>query len=269
VNIFEVENQGLDHRTLLREELLERMSKRRSYSSNAFARDLGLSRGFFSQVLNKKRKLSEKTALAVLEKLSWRPRKQKLFMDLVRFDLIDSTQARNLLWKDIEQQITKSKLFSNLDVEQFKLISNWYHFAILELCDIEGFQSDVKWIGQKLGISEYIAKDAIDRLVSLKLLEYVDGNLRKAADNAIRSIPSEAIKRFHEQHLENAKKALKDCDFALRDFSGTTVCTSPKQMEKARKLIKEFRSELTEVLEAGPKTHIYHLAVQLFPLSKG
>lgn len=264
-----MENQGLDHRALLREELLERISKRRAYSSNAFARDLGLSRGFLSQVLNKKRKLSEKSALAVLEKLAWRPRKQKLFMDLVRFDLVESSQARNLLWKDIEKQITKSKIFSDLDAEQFKLISNWYHFAILELCDVEDFQSDAKWIGQKLGISEYIAKDAIDRLLSLKLIEFKAGKLCKAADNAIRSIPSEAIKRFHEQHLENAKKSLKDCDFSLRDFSGTTVCSSPKQLEKARKLIKEFRSELTEVLEAGPKTHIYHLAVQLFPLSKG
>ncbi len=190
-------------------------------------------------------------------------------MDLVRFDLVDSSKARSLLWKDIEQQLVKSKLFSNLDIEQFKLISNWYHFAILELCDVEGFQSDVKWIGHKLGISEFIAKDAVDRLISLRLLEIVDGVLRKSADNSIRSIPSEAIKRFHEQHLENAKKAMRDFEFTVRDFSGTTVCTSPQQMEKAKKLIKEFRSELTELLESGPKTHVYHLAVQLFPLSKG
>jgi uncharacterized protein (TIGR02147 family) len=201
--------------------------------------------------------------------LVWSPKKQKLFLDLVRYDLIHTSEGRELLWKDIESQLGQSKVFSHLDIEQFKLISNWQHFAILELCELENFESDAGWIACQLGISELQATDALQRLIGLGLLTKVGKHLKKTKDCAIKSVPSDAIKRFHLEHLENAKSALKDIPFSERDFSGTTVATNPKQIEKAKKMIQEFRRELTSVLESGPKTRVYHLSVQLFPLNKG
>jgi uncharacterized protein (TIGR02147 family) len=257
-----------DYRVLLREELLQRMNSRPSYSSNAMARDLGLSKAFLSQIINGKRKLSAKSALSITRRLSWTPRKQKLFIDLVRYDVLKTNDGKELLWRDIERQLGRAKCFSDLDVEQFKLISNWYHFAILELCELKSFQGEPAWISHQLGISELQARDAVERLVHLGLLRREGAKLSKTRDNSIRSVPSEAIRRFHEEHLGKAAKALRTAHFSEREFSGVTVCTSPRQLEKARKMIQEFRRELMAVLESGPRTRVYHLAVQLYPLSK-
>src|SRR5688500_17694687 len=99
----------IDYRALLREELLQRVQSRRSYSSNALARDLGLSKGFLSQVLSGKRKLSGSSALAVSNRLAWSPKKQKLFLDLVRYELIGKSDGKEVLWNEIEKQLGQSK----------------------------------------------------------------------------------------------------------------------------------------------------------------
>ena len=261
-------SQNSSCRRLLKNELLRRKKAKPSYSLNAFARDLSISSGFLSQVLTGKKNLSISKAFAISNRLSWPPKKQRLFLDLVQYEIV-SGKGKEVLLADVPKTNLEPAEFSPLEIEKFELISNWYHYAILELCDTEGFKSDHKWIAEKLRVSEREVQDAIDRLIRLKLLNVEKGVFKKKRNNSIKSVPSSGLRNFHRQHLENAKRSLTTDHFFERDFSGTTVCTSPQQLLKAKRMIQEFRAELTSVLESGPRTHVYHLAVQLFPLSKG
>jgi uncharacterized protein (TIGR02147 family) len=258
---------ALNYRRLLKDELQRRKKTKSFYSSNAFARDLAVSSSFLCQVLSGKRKLSATKAFMIAHKLSWRPKKQKLFMDLVRYEMIEG-HGKGVLLSEIRKSANTAAEFSPLELAKFELISNWYHYAILELCDVDGFRSDSQWIAKKLDITDREAQDAIERLIKLGLLRAENQVLRKAKNNGIKSIPSQAVRYFHRQHLENAKRSLEYHHFSERDFSGTTICTNPQQIEKAKKMIQDFRSELASVLGTGPKTRVYHLAVQLFPLSE-
>ena len=61
----------------------------------------------------------------------------------------------------------------------FKIISDWYHYAILELTELKEFESDINWISQRLGISKIEAHMGIKRLKNIGLMvEDEDGNLK-------------------------------------------------------------------------------------------
>jgi uncharacterized protein (TIGR02147 family) len=259
----------IDYRCLLRQELLDRMKRSRAYSSNALARDAGLSSGFFSQLMNGKRSLSENTASKLASRLRWTPKRQKLFMDLVRYDLVKDKAGKALLGRGLQKQLSKVNSYTELDLEKFKIISEWHHFAILELTLVEGFVSDLKWISKRLKISELQTHEAIQRLIQLNLLNVQDGTLKCTKSNAVKGAPATALQSFHAAHLDNAKRVLLNSNFEERDFSGITVSTNPKQIPKVKKLIEEFRRDLAAILSTGPKTHVYHFAAQLFPLSHG
>jgi hypothetical protein len=46
------------------------------------------------------------------------------------------------------------------------------------------------------------------------------------------------------------------------------LAINPKNIEKARAMIKRFRRELSTELERGEQTRVFSLAIQLFPLDK-
>jgi hypothetical protein len=51
--------------------------------------------------------------------------------------------------------------FRSLAIEEFQFISDWYHYAILEVTTLKGFQNEAEWIASHLGISVEQAKEKI------------------------------------------------------------------------------------------------------------
>ena len=56
----------------------------------------------------------------------------------------------------------------DLSLDLFRCISDWHHYAILELTFVEGFDSDPKWLASQLGISNAEALYAVDRLLQVR-----------------------------------------------------------------------------------------------------
>jgi len=158
-----------------------------------------------------------------------------------------------------------------MSLEAFRVVSDWYHFAILELTEIEEFKSDVKWIAQTLGIGAKVCALAIDRLKKLELLEDNKGVLRQTAGFMATpsGIPSDAIKKFHQQILDKAQSALFTQTVDERDFSTMVFPVNEKDIPWAKDQIKSFRRQfLAKLQESKPKTRLYALAIQFFRLQE-
>src|SRR5688572_17118598 len=76
-------------------------------------------------------------------------------------------------------RLQKGVSYKILQTDAFRVISDWYHYTILELTFVEGFRNDPTWIANKLGITQFEAKEAIARLKRLELLEEISGKLVK------------------------------------------------------------------------------------------
>lgn len=251
------------YRQLIRGELIKRLKSNPSYSGRAFARDLKISNAFLSQIMSGKRSLSEETGIKIARALAWNHGKTDLFVKLIRLEQCKDPSMKSFIYQEIHEENS----FLDLEIEKFELVSNWIHFAILELTRVRGFKSDSKWISQRLGVRKSEIEDAIDRLIMVGLLSKTSNeDLVLVKNSAVPDVPSQAIRQFHKTHLMKAMAAIDDQPLERRNFSGITTAINPKQIPVAAEMVKKFRRKLMKVLEEGERSAVYQISIQLFQL---
>lgn len=254
------------YREILQREFEARCARNARYSLRGFARDLGLSPGGISQILSGRMGLSKKAALQVAKRLGMSAPETERFCDLVQSQHARSPRERDLARIRLRKHESTA---APLQLEAFKVISDWYHLAILELTTLTVFQSSPTWIASQLGIAVKAAELAIERMKKLDLLEEVDGRLRQTVGLMATpsGIPSDAIKKFHEQVLDKARAALFTQSVEERDFSTMILPIRAADLPDAKAKLKEFRRAFTEQMEQAPgKDRVYCLAIQFFSL---
>lgn len=240
------------YQILLEQELLDRRRINARYSAAAMARDLDLSPAFFSQLRSGKRVLGDETAELIARKLSWGAEKRKAFLLLTQIARTKSPDLKKSLAKEYEKVTTPVKPregMRRLKIDTFNLISDWYHYAIVESTELTSFKPDVASIAKTFSIPLERARSAIERLKRVGLLSE---DLKKIEDDyRIGDIPSEAIRNYHHQILKLADAAIEKQTVDERDFSGCTIAIDPSHLPQARELIRNFQKELMELMNTA------------------
>ncbi|MCO5144461.1 MAG: hypothetical protein M9962_15385, partial [Oligoflexia bacterium] len=134
----------LDYRDILIEELERIQEKKASFSSRAYAKYLGLSPSHLSDVLKKRSGLSKAKAIEISEKLKFPDFRKELFVTSVEAVHSRSKKQREKLSKKVKELQLQRYRF--LKEEVLSLLSEWHHFAILEMTKLDDFQLDAKWV---------------------------------------------------------------------------------------------------------------------------
>lgn len=259
-----------DYRKVLKDELETRIRHNPSYSLRAFARDLSLAPSRLSEILKGKQGLSRGVADRIAGKLGLGAEDSAVFCDLVESLHGRYPQGRVAARSRLEALRLKQD-FRTLELDSFKAISDWYHFAILQLMKLPGFKSDVKWIAGALEISVAEASDALKRLERLKLIEVRSRGYFPVQDYVAspEGVSSEAIRNFHRQVLAKAVLALSDQTVEERDFSAILMPISSSSLGDVQQRIKRFRRELCRsVSSTGEPDSVYCLSTQFFRVSR-
>lgn len=269
VAIEKTMNALQDYRKFIRDTLNEKVQSNPRYSLRAFARDLNVSPSILSEVISGKHGLSEKLANRIALKLGLNQEEKSLFCDQVTALHSRSSTKRDLAAKRIEQVKLMHKE-NPLQMDIFKIISDWHHFAILEITYLEDFKSENSWISKKLGITKLEVDASIDRLMRVGLLRHENGKLRATEDytSTPNDIPSEVIKKFQRQLIEKSLTALNMQDIGNRDITSLTLSIDKKKLPCAKKMLKEFRRKFDAEFGTGKKKNsVYCLALQFFELT--
>jgi uncharacterized protein (TIGR02147 family) len=260
-----------DYRHLLQGELSKRAAQNPHYSLRAFARDLGLAPSRLSEILNGKQGLSRLTAERVGARLGLSEDERAVFCDLV-----ESRHARSAADKKAAAlRLTKRQYATpeyQFKIDAFHVISDWYHLAIVELVTVSGFKNDAKWIARKLTITEIQVKLAIERLIRLKFLKLTRGKLVLLKDEGFvpNDVPSESVRKFHQQILERAISALHAQNVSERHIATHVFAFDKKRMAEAKKSMRRFEHRFCKKLEGSrAKDSVYCLSFQFFDLTKG
>lgn len=230
--------------TFLGSELTRRIRQNPRYSLRSFAKHLGIEPSFLSKILTRKRKLTTRT----IDRMS-----QKLGISM----------------ENKESALT----FSPLNSDQFALISDWYHFAILELTELKNFSSTPASIASKLGISKQEAKEATERLIRLgHLSRDKNGTLRNSSGRLTTTtnpFTTVAFRNLQRQILQKAIEALDQYDLSVRDQSSITVATNENLLPEAKRRIQRFRRSLLQFLDQTPKekNSVYNFSLSLYPVT--
>jgi uncharacterized protein (TIGR02147 family) len=258
------------NRSLLHSELRRRQSQNPRYSLRALARDLRISPAFLSQVLNGRKKLSFLRAREVTRHSGWNRRISEAFLELAQAESFGESAPSARKRRMALRLLGNEQEFAAVPIEMFRLVSEWYHFAILELTAMDDLKLTPKLVGRKLGLSERTTRAALENLQRVGLIT-VDARhgIRKIIGNySTGDVPSLAIRQFHRQLLKKASEAIVEQSVEHRDFSGITMAIDPRKIPKAKKMIKDFRRELMTVLESGERKAVYHFSAQLFRLDR-
>jgi uncharacterized protein (TIGR02147 family) len=244
-------------RSFLNDEFKERRDKNPSYSLRSYARDAGVNSGVMSQILNGRRSFTRKQAEKIADALRMSDESKRKFIGNV--SQIPNEAAGNV-----------KAPFRVLKSDAFHLIADWHHYAILSLLETNSPPKTSPAVAKRLGIDVGTARAAIDRLIRLGLVYRMDGRLVADTEGlrTTEDIPNEAIRESHRQILSKAAHSLEHVEINKRDASYVSFCCDPKDLLKAKKLIREFRRKFTKIMEVGEKREVYAISIHLIPLSR-
>ena len=256
------------YKECLQEELAKRCDKNQSYSLRAFAKACSLSPGELSQILSGKRIPSYKVAQKILSGLDLTPQQETQFLG----SLAGKHKNRGLKrLSSVFKHMGAIPAPKEISIDLFRVIGDWYHYAVLMLTYVEGFKSNPKWIASQLSITEIEAKLAIERLVNVGLLKEENGTLISTNDHITTSdkqLTTPALRRHTKQSLEKAVYSLENDPIAERSHTYMTMAIDPNKIDEAKKLVEEFTNKMSALLESGRRTQVYEFGVYLYPLQK-
>jgi uncharacterized protein (TIGR02147 family) len=243
---------------LLTDELARRRAKNPRYSLRSFARLLKIPPGRLSELLSGKRAFTEDHLARIADALALDP----------------ETRARlATAFVEGNHTLTLSDRFEakhTLTADEFALIAEWPHYAILSLMHTRDFRPDPAWIARRLGLPPNAVRGYLARLERLGLVRRVAGGLKRthAALKTSTDIVAPALRHAHRQSLAQAIEALDEVPLERRDVTSVTMAIDPSRLSEAKRKIAEFSRAMEALLESGPRTEVYNLNIQLVPVTR-
>ena len=257
--------QFMEAVSFLKDEFISRREKNPSYSLRAFARDLGISHTYLSLVFSGKRNLSPSQTAQIAMLLGHNA------LDIEKW--IQNSATNKALKKQVKQGKSKKPKFQDLQIEYEKVLAGWYYLPILEATYLKDAVNDPLWFAKRLGISSVEARDAIERLLQLEMLEIKNGKLKKTKDflslPATRSMAS--LRAYHHAIFEKAREALTDTldeAFKARQISGGTLAIQKSKINQAKARLKQLQDEFIAEFATADSDEVYQFSLQFFPLTK-
>ncbi len=245
-------------KNVLLNEYQTRKNKNSRYSLRSFAQQLDLSPATLSMVLSGKRKLSKNKIVSISKQIGLSP-----------------ASVHNLLEREIlnieSDQINQKSITQTVQLkeEQFQLISNWHHYAILSLSKLKKHKADTRWISKQLGISEIDARKALNRLIDLKLVEIQHDKIIELNQSTTTSeeIPSEAIRHFHKGIIHKALESIDQVIPEQREVSTIVLSFNKKDLKSAKKFLRDYQERLLTNLNLRKVQMKFMLLAYSFSLS--
>lgn len=244
-----------------------------SYSIRAWARRCGMSNpSLLSAILRGERVLKPRVASKLIHTLHLNEKEKQYFELLVSYANAKSSSEKEV-YDHFLRACVPGKQFLDLALERFRLISGWYHLAILETFQLKDFRESVRWISKRIGgISPSQVKEALRRLKQVGLVcRDEKGLLRKRNDPKVGDMhhPNEAIQQFHLQMLERAREALLVQPVSDRNYRCSLVAIQKKDYSKAVQIFKECHDKILALAAPGHADEVYAFQSQIFSITKG
>ncbi len=252
---------------LFRHVLSERFNQLRSknprYSLRAFARDLDQNAAALSQILRGKRRVSQKFANSLADRLA---------LDPVRLQRLAKAFAAEKRARGSAADPDNGSLsYGRRLIDEYDVIADPDYYAVLSLAETSDFSESPTWIGSRLGISVPKARQCLQTLEALALMKRNEHGSLVHAGITISSpdeIVRPAVHARHEANFEAARTALMSTPLPQRDFTCMTMAVDPELLPEAKRMVREFLNKLSTFLESGERREVFEVCIQLFPKTR-
>lgn len=247
------ENNLEQIRVAIQKEFLERCRKNPAYSLRAFAKYLEIDQSHLSKLLKGQRPITKEIAVNVGPKLGLRAAQVK--------ELFKSGAAT-------------MPGFLTLSDDEFEVLSEWHHFAILELAKTKNFDRHPSKIAARLGIHVEEVRNALERLQRLNFIRINKKGFKLLSPNNTWSNPqktSAARKKYQRHLIEKSLSAIDHIPYELRENASLTVAIDVNRIPDFKTKLKQMRQELASYFQDHNEKNlneVYQLTMAFFPLTK-
>jgi uncharacterized protein (TIGR02147 family) len=231
----------------------------------AFARHLAISPQHLSEVLNRRKSLSEETAAKVASKLGWDAQRSRYFRNLVRLESAGTDGLRAMITSELREDVggVEPSPFEPVAGEDLTDSFSWYYLTVADLFGLASFRPDVRWIARKLKITVVEAEAAIAWLKSRGVLEGSGAQLRrKVVSFVVKRPPEDVVRRMYRTSLDMAKATLADALADKNEFGVVTMTFGADRWPEAIRRIREFQADMARLSKPGRDDAVYQLGIQ-------
>ena len=268
----------LDYRNFLRDTLGYLKEENPAFSMRALAAKIQCNPGFFNRIINGERNLMA-AHIVELGKVLKLGKKELRFLELlVAYNHSKRQSERDHNFEQLLQ--LKKTQVKQITADQYKLYSHWYYLVVREMLSIipefnslEGYARHIaRMLEPKVSYGEI--RDALDHLLHLGVLRRNENGTLATADKFTASgaqVPQVIVNRFLLEFADLARRAIDGIPKRERRLSTLTFSVSEEGFRKISERIDEFRQELLSMVahDALPLDRVYHLNLQLFPVTAG
>ncbi len=243
-----------------------RKARRPAYSMRAFARDLSVSPSSLNDFLKSRVGMSDERIESIANALKWSEDRKTHFRDLIVSKFDRDSVARQSAATRARGRLKNGAYNQSLDA--FKVISDWYHLAIIEMC---GLRKDftIATLATELRLKPSTVQKATKRLLKLQLIEETATGFKPASDTNHYGDhgSSEAIKTFHSQIMDLAQAAL--LKNSSGDYDSQSMLFSIQQKD-ASKMNSEIRKAISDIVnryaQVSSPDSLQAISLQSFPI---
>jgi uncharacterized protein (TIGR02147 family) len=240
----------------------------------------GVSLSTLTRIQKGQRQLSLELCQKIIDRCELPSDLSHEFKYSVEIDNVKDPEKKKCLVNKLAILTRQRKVMSE---DEFKMVAEWYHFAILELAKTKNFRLNAVWISSRLGITELEARVALRRIKNLGILSCDEKNANVFEEfTTTDDSPSQAIKLNHLQNINKSLVALEEDDFSLREFNNFVIAIDSRKISQIKllirsgleKIVNEIQSLCLDELDLENNRginnidEVYQLNMQFFKLSK-
>ncbi|MGE0763132.1 MAG: TIGR02147 family protein [Bdellovibrionales bacterium] len=224
----------------LRFELNLRQSRRPQYSLRAFARDLNISPSSLCEFLSGRQGLSRERVTMISAKIQLSLDQEQHLWDLIESRFARDRRERRAAEVRAERRAQVSQ--KRLPLERFRLVADWYHFALLEILSLESVRLTDPELAKAVGLSTEELGAALSRLERLGLIT-VDENGRRCTNTEVTVAGGEgadqAIRLCHQQTLRLHADAVEERSMDERESMSVSFKLPQAAWPELRKAMRD------------------------------
>ena len=268
----------LDYRKFLVEVLAFLKGENPAFSMRALAGKIQCNPGFFNRILKGERNIMPAHIVELGKVLKLSKKELRFFELLAAYNHAKRQSERDHNFEQLLQlKKTQVKLIA---ADQYKLYSHWYYLVVREMLAVvpqyATLEEYARHIARSLEpqVSYGEIRDAIDHLLHLGVISRAGDGSLLPADKFTASgtqVPQVIVNRFLLEFADLARRSVDGIPKHERRLSTLTFSVSKDGFGKISDRIDEFRQELLSMVAHDPEPldRVYHLNLQLFPVSGG
>lgn len=242
--------------SIIKKAFAERQKKNPQYSLRSFARDLDVSPGRLSRILNGKDEAGNRLISAVL--------RSKVFTE-------EEHQELTQCLKEMENPFTGEYQYQGYDLDPQDVAAVWHHLAVFNLITIPGAECTEEVIAKRLNMQIDDVKRSIDFLLRQNSIQKHENGHYVSHSEQMYFSPKQ-FNEIYEAHLnylvENKKRALTGG--SEQTFFGlVTVTLSDEAFQRAKLMLNKTMAKICKEDQQSPDKKVFHVSAQLFAVDEG